>query len=134
MAKRYIGGSFAPPLTDELLAGYRTLIDAQPPQTLLRDALEHLYRCVMQWWELPESKRKGKRHPVGVGFIVDLEEDHAKALWEAIPWDHELDAMARLFEAIDPKGERALRNAAHHLLWHVKELNLDREPLTNDKL
>jgi hypothetical protein len=27
-----------------------------------------------------------------------------------------------------------LRNAAQHLLWHAKEITLDREPLTQDKL
>lgn len=27
-----------------------------------------------------------------------------------------------------------LRDAAHHLLWHVIELDLDREPITKDKL
>ncbi len=27
-----------------------------------------------------------------------------------------------------------LRDMAYHLLWHVKELSLDREPLTNDQL
>jgi hypothetical protein len=225
MARQRLGGSFAPPLTDNLLAQYRALIDGLDPKSRVRDALEQLYRCVAQWWALPDSKRKGRKHPVGVGVIVDLEEEHAQALWDAIPWDHELDEMARLFDEIEreacarnsrqieawhgqvrddlrskhfpeqpwpkklldwmrrageelgfllgllPDGERKraeqqlaaaaefarkyrfalasksypdlpyparestpLRDAAHHLLWHVRELNLDREPVTNDKL
>ncbi len=134
MAKSYIGGSFAPPLDDAKLARYRALIDALPARSPLRDALETLYRCVAQWWELPESTGGGRPHPVGRGYIVHLDEQHQKALWDAIPWEHELRECERLCDGIDPRGQKELRDAAHHLLWFVKELNLDREPLTNDKL
>jgi hypothetical protein len=36
-------------------------------------------------------------------------------------------------EVVDPVAHE-LSNAARHLLWHAKEIALDREPLTNDKL
>ncbi len=36
-------------------------------------------------------------------------------------------------EVVDAKA-KALRDAAHHLLWHAVELCNDREPITSDKL
>lgn len=140
MARRFIGGSFAPPLTDAKLAAYRDLIDALPPSAV-RDALDTLHKCCAEWWELPESSGTETRpHAVGIGTVVDLDEPSKTALYDLIPWAHELNAMggwtdatgyhAGLFD--DLRGE--LRDAAFHLLWHVKELDLDREPITNDKL
>lgn len=89
---------------------------------------------------------------------VPLEAAHVQALWNVTPWPRELEPIKQLFATIDAdaarrngdlvaawqdaggKGPRpplestALRDAAHHLLWHVHELALDREPLTIDKL
>lgn len=124
-----IGGSFAPPLTDELLAAYHA--QALEATEEVRDAMLKLHALAAQWWELPESTGDGKPHPSGRGFVVALDEPIAKQLWDAIPWTRELDMMAALFETL-PVG--ALRNAAFHLLWFAKELDLDREPLTSDKL
>lgn len=130
----YIGGSFAPPLTDESMAAYKSLIDAQPPSAV-KDAMATLHNCCGVWWNLPESNGTAtQKHPVGVGLIVKLHDDHAKALEPNIPWDHELDAIQALFETIPNETQKPLRDAAFHLLWHVKELSLGREPLTNDKL
>jgi hypothetical protein len=128
------GGSFAPPLSDELLNSYKTMIDALPASAV-KDAMATLHNCCSKWWELPESVgAPGKPHPCGVGIIVDLDRPIAEALDEHIPWPHELEAMKGLFEQISPASQKELRDAAHHLLWHAIELERDREPLTNDKL
>jgi len=127
------GGSFAPPLTDELIAKYEAMAEAADGP--IRDAMMTCLACVKQWWDLPESSVNGSHeHPSGQGVIIPLDDPIAKELWDAIPWQHEIDAMAKLFDTIDPAADRELRNAAHHLLWHVVELNLDREPITADKL
>jgi hypothetical protein len=143
---QHLGGSFAPPLSDELLKKYKAMIDALDPRSQIRDAMEKLLACCGAWWELPDSKGTVTReHQVGpisvkgkmipAPTIVTLEDAHQKALWEHIPWPDELKAMGKLFEkTIDPFGEKPLCDAAHHLLWHVCELNLDREPITSDKL
>jgi hypothetical protein len=34
----------------------------------------------------------------------------------------------------DTPSQKSLRDAAFHLLWHVVELDKDREPITADKL
>ena len=130
---RRIGGSFAPPLSDEKLAAYEAMINGMA-ESPLKTALQTCLTCVKQWWDLPESTGNGRPHPVGIGYIVDLDEAVKQSLWDAIPWQHEIEAMQRLFDAIPADTERDLRNIAFHLLWHVKELDLDREPLTNDKL
>lgn len=129
-----VGGSFAPPLSDDLLASYRALIEAVPEKTRLREALDTLYRCAAAWWELPESTGgKAARHAL-LGSVVSLDEEIAAALWENIPWEDELGIIQAACDEIDANDQAPLRNAAFHLLWHVKELNLDREPLTADKL
>lgn len=144
---RFIGGSFAPPLTDASLAAYKSLAEALPATSPVRDAMLRLHACVSRWWDLPESTGGGRPHPVGRGFIVDLDKEIAASLWDSIPWGggkdadgnpvpDELGEMARVFDVIPatPAASKALRDAAHHLLWFAKELNLDREPITNDKL
>lgn len=131
---RQVGGSFAPPFSDENLAAYRDLIDGLPPQSPIRDALAQLYKMALAWWNAPESTGEGKPHPSGRGIIVDLDAPIAASLWEFVPWDHELEAFAKLFETISPTTEAPLRNAAHHLLWLGWELFRDREPITTDKL
>jgi hypothetical protein len=130
MAKQRVGGSFAPPLSDELLAKYeRIALDASGP---VGDALLSLLICVKTWWELPFSGPEGSEpHPSGTGTIVPLDAPIATALYDHIPWDHELKGIQELFDGI-PVEKKELRNAAFHLLWHVKELNMDREPITSD--
>lgn len=148
-----IGGTFAPPLTDEKLAAYKTAISAMPAGAV-RDALATLMHCCNIWWELPESNGTAKTpHPSGVGTITALQADHVKTLDDSIPWGHELDAIQTLFDGlpdgagavivdedgrrrsiIEDKAAKATRDMAFHLLWVVRELNLGREPLTNDRL
>ena len=132
MRRSYIGGSFAPPLTDEALADYHALALAAEPE--VRDAMLELHACVAQWWDLPESTGEGTPHASGRGQVVALDEPIKAALEQAIPWPRELTAIGTLFETIPAGTEPNLRNAAFHLLWFVTELCLDREPMTADKL
>lgn len=152
----YIGGSFAPPLSDAKLAGYKSAVAALPASPA-KDACASLLHCCGVWWGLPEpAGTKATAHPSGKGTIVAMSDGHKQALDEHIPWGHELDSMQNLFDGLptgtegeqfvdvdggkvrraivtDPKA-KAVRDMAFHLLWHVRELNLDREPLTADKL
>lgn len=133
---------FAPPLTDEKLASYRALADSCPDAEV-RDALGTLLACVAAWWELPESARTDvqrwaiRHRGKDVTFpVVPLEAEHVAALWDVTPWMRELNTLSNskdtgLFDRLD-RGE--LRDAAFHLLWFAKELTLDREPVTADKL
>ncbi len=143
----HLGGSFAPPLSDELLAKYKAMVEALAASPV-KEAMEKLLHCCGVWWDLPESNNGSKPHPVGVGVIRNLDEAHKRALWDHIPWSHrsnpkdaadqpirgELDHIGELFDTISNDSQRDLRNAAHHLLWHVVELDLDREPMTTDKI
>lgn len=132
--KLQYGGTFAPPLTDSKLAEYKALA-AVHAGTPVGAAMQTCLACCERWWDLPEPNGTATmKHPVGVGTIVSLQADHKAALDEHIPWPHELDAIQALFDGIDNETQKPLRNAAFHLLWHVRELNLDREPLTADKL
>lgn len=125
-----IGGSFAPPLSDDKLASISAIAAAASPP--IKDAMTTLLACVTAWWELPYSGSAGSQpHPSGVGTIIPLDEPIAAALEPTIPWPHELDAIQGLFDGI-PAEQQELRDAAFHLLWHVRELDLDREPITND--
>jgi hypothetical protein len=134
MTPRQVGGSFAPPLDDAKMGAYRAAV-AQQSAGPVKDALAALLACCARWWDLPEPQ--GTRtwdHPSGRGAVVGLEEAHARELDDLIPWAHELDAMQTLFEGIDAAQNKPLRDIAFHLLWHVKELDRGREPLTSDKL
>lgn len=132
---------FAPPLTDAKLAEYRAVVAALPDaRGDLRDAMGECLRAVEAWWELPESTRTdATRFRLRVGgrdrdvAFTPLEDAHRAALFDLIPWPYELDAVQALFDKI-PEAEAALRDAAFHLLWHARELCLDREPATRDKL
>lgn len=134
-------GCFAPPLTDAALTKYRTMIGAVSSNDELKEALQQCLACVELWWNLPESK-EDPSEPITIlhrgketSFReVSLQDDHVEKLWDVTPWLREVDAMKVLFERISPTGQRELRDAAHHLLWHVQELALYREPLTSDVL
>lgn len=136
------GGSFAPPLTDELLTKYKHLFYALPAGRV-KDACDKLVACCEAWWALPESSLGGTPHPSGRALAVPLEDDHKKKLYDLIPWSRrsngrgepdELEAIGDVLETISNETQKELRDAAHHLLWHVHELDLDREPITRDKL
>jgi hypothetical protein len=141
MSKSTIGGSFAPPLSDETIAAYKARIAALPSSPV-KDACGLLLTCCEKWWALPEPVgTHTAAHPSGAGIVVKMQPEHVAALDQHIPWGHELDALGGekegkpgLFDAIDPVKDAELRNMAFHLLWVVRELNLDREPLTTDKV
>lgn len=136
---------FAPPLSDETLARYQALVAALgPDQAELKDVLSGLMKCIQVWWELPESRRKPtlwKLYHVERQAEMEvpetpLEHAHVTALWDVTPWMRELDTLSTPladgpFDTLPP-GE--LRELAFHLLWHAKELTLDREPMTRDKV
>jgi hypothetical protein len=126
-----VGGSFAPPLTDETLARYRAVIDGLDERSPVRGAMADLLACAAAWWAQPESTGAGRPHGSGRGTVVSLDPAVADALWDAVPWPHECDAMQALFDGLAP-GE--VRDAAFHLLWFAKELTQDREPISADKL
>lgn len=128
---------FAPPLTDELLEKYKTTLEGiEDPQ--LQEMAQKLFTCVRLWWDLPESKgsKFRVRGPAGLeAESRELTDDLRRQLWDAIPWESELNLCANntrtgLFQALPP-GD--LKNALFHLLWFVWELNGDREPVTQDK-
>lgn len=134
---------FAPPLTDELLKKYRAEVEKVEQASAVGDALRLLLVCVEEWWKLPESKRKDgqefdilhRGQPVKYR-TTPLEEDHVERLDDHIPWEHELRGLSDekdsgLFDKL-PAGD--LRKVAFHLLWHVKELNAGREPMTTENL
>lgn len=131
----YFGGSFAPPLSDELLDSYADLIGDLDHASQLHDILTKLFACACKWWEMPDSKgTEVRNHPSGVGVIVPLEDKYKADLFDLIPWKEELEVYQRKLDEIDPVSQKDLRNAAFHLLWHVKELEMDREPLTAEKI
>lgn len=132
--KTLAGGSFAPPLTDELLAKYRHMIDSLDNLSQVYDCMNKLHKCCAAWWDLPESDTAGPQTHM-TGARVQLLDGPVRAkLFDLIPWMEELDVMGTVLDKIDPSSHRDLRNAAFHLLWHAKELCLDREPITKDKL
>lgn len=133
---------FAPPLTDALLDRYAQTITKLPGKHgELRDALSGCLKAVRLWWDLPESKGKAGDRNLQVLHrgqekrvkVISLTDELIDTLWDAVPWPYELDAMQSLFDRI-PAEEKELRDLAFHLCWHCRELTLDREPLTQDKL
>lgn len=133
MAKqqRY-GGSFAPPLDAAKIAAYRSLGTAAGGQ--VGEAVGKLCDMVAIFQQTPVSTAKGVPHPSGRGIITPLEDEEIKRIWDAVPWDTEIAMLRDLFETIDPKASKPLRDAAFHLLWFAVELEKDREPMTADKL
>ena len=128
MAQTRFGGSVAPALTDEKLASYKSLVESTDPATKVGDYLRIVQRCVARWWELPESDSEERQlHRSGSGQVIPLTDPLKKELFDLIPWEEELTAIQNEFETL-PNG--VLRDCAFHLLWHVRELNLDREPIT----
>lgn len=136
MSNQHATACLAPPLTDELLEEYRTL--AEGAEGEVGDAMQQLLACVEAWWEAEESEEKSLGFLAVNGRSIDvvpLSKELVQQLWDSTPWMRELNALSTpkddgLFDSL--QGD--LRNAAFHLLWFAKELTLDREPLTQDKL
>lgn len=148
---------FAPPLTDKLIAKYRQIAESLgDARGEIRDAMRECLKPIDLWWELDESKGSAgdptlkidqhRGQPVVIK-VTSLDPEFRDQLFDAIPWPYEIDAMQRLFDTL-PSGTVEvegtvkvvdqsafeLRNAAFHLLWFARELCLDREPLTQEKL
>jgi hypothetical protein len=136
---------FAPPLTDEKLSEYKSLILGLGNGPV-KDAMSTCMEAVEVWWELPESTRtdasrfetvhRGKRAtytvtPLEVAHMDD--ETQSGALWQVVPYEWELKGIRELFDAI-PTSDKAVRDAAFHLWWYVMELCNSREPLTQEAL
>lgn len=138
-----IGGTFAPPIDAELLSSYRK-IAAGLPDSPVADGIRKLCDMVETFQQTPASPLQGTPHPVGrvrtpagiigVPMIVPLEESEVKRIWDAVPWEHEIDALGKVFDSIPNETDKPTRDAAFHLLWFARELSLDREPMTTDRL
>lgn len=115
---------FAPPLDDTKRNNYKQLF-AQTKGPL-RQALNALSNAIDRWWDIPESKGAKTKHALVNAEVIALDDETRKAV--NLPSLHEI---AELLETIAPGP---LRNAAFHLLWHAKELELGREPITLDKV
>lgn len=132
MARIRIGGSFAPPLTAEKLAHYKSLAKNAGGQ--IGDYMAQLAKMLETFRETPDSQQPGTPHPSGRGTIVPLEDAEIERIWDVVPWAEELDVIGKVFDTIPAATQAELRNAAFHLLWFGRELCADREPITNDKL
>lgn len=128
------GINAAPPLPKEKVPVYREMGRALEPR--LREPFMRLCDMVELFYETPASTADGVPHPLAPdrAVIVPLTEDEKARMWDAIPWPDELDLYGQLFDAIDNASQHDLRNAAYHLLWFARELDLDREPITTDKI
>jgi hypothetical protein len=132
MAETRAGGSFAPRVDGARVAAYRGLL----PQAAgpVRDAMTSLLRMVEVFNETPDAEGEGELHPSGRGRAVALSRREVERIDSVVPWGHEIEAYAQLFDAIDARTQKPLRDAAFHLLWYARELFLDRQPMTTDLL
>lgn len=129
---RRIGGTFAPALPAEKLATYKSLADGSGPK--VREAMRKLISMIEEFRKTPDSANPGMPHPSGLGIVVPLEDAEIARMDEHVPWQEELNLWGAWFDAISPTDAKELRDAAFHLLWFGRELFLDREPMTSDKI
>lgn len=133
--QRHVGGSFAPPITDEVRLRYAELIDvATDPQ--VQDAGTKLAKMVYKYQkahkELPDSD--GTPHPSGRGVEVALPQEIVQTIWDHVPFQYEIDGIAKVFDTVSAETDKPLRDACFHLLWFANELTRDRQPITTDKI
>lgn len=157
MARSFrVGGSFAPQIDSAKASAYFAAISAHAPRDL-KDTLLALVDMVNLFNQTPPSTNPPRPHPMGkvtiVGKvgpdgkklkpdvminprIVDLEEAEIKRIWDAVPWGYEIDALQHQLNIRFDSGElpNELRTPAYHLLWYARELTLDREPLTMERV
>jgi len=136
--RKGVPACFAPPLTAEKLVEFREL--KKQADAPVADAMEELIVMVETFLKTGKSKRDPEVVPmlarkdgktITKAECVPLEDKEVERIWDVVPWEHEINAMADLFESL-PNGD--LRNAAFHLIWYARELVRDREPMTNDTL
>lgn len=130
--KVLIGGSFAPPLTEEKLKEYKLLAASAEPK--ISEVMLKLIEMVEVFNETPTSTLPPEEYMIDIVDKIPLEDKEIQRIWNYVPWDYELDAYGNLFETIGYYSNKPLRNACFHLLWFARELEADREPITNDKL
>jgi len=124
-----VGGSFAPKLTAGEVHAMSPLFSECDAE--VKDVVGILSRCVLTFLETPESRLPGMPHPSGVASVVPLEEDEKRRIFDVVPWSWECDTYGRVLDRL-PLGNA--RNAAYHLLWYARELTVDREPITVDRI
>jgi hypothetical protein len=127
----------APSLDAGKLKSYLDLAKASDPQTA--DAMGSLITMVEMHLDRPKASAKANApastpHPSGIGVIEPLPEEEVKRLWDVVPWEEELEMYGKIFDRISPETNKPLRDAAFHLLWYGRELFLDREPITQDRI
>lgn len=127
----WIGGSFAPPMTDHKLTRYRELAN-ECEDARVKEAVLKLADMVEFFQKTPESKEPGKLHPTGKMVVVPLAKAEVERIWDHVPWEYECQALQKLFDEIPVRSP--MRTPAFHLLWYAFELTKDREPLTSDRL
>jgi hypothetical protein len=136
----HAGGSFAPPIDAETLEYYRELAGGAHPR--VADAMEGLLEMADLYLAAPAPKKgakaakadAGKPHPSGLGSVHSLPKEEVDRLWDAVPWQEEVEMLGKVFDRIDPAKDKALRDAAFHMLWLAQELTLDRRPITSDQV
>ena len=128
MAQR-LGGSFAPQITDDKLEEYRQLAGNVHDQRCSEYMIQ-LVEMLDMFNETPESSLPGTKHPLA-GMVVPLEDAEIKRIWDKVPYMEECDLIGKAFDILPP-GEQ--RHAAYHLLLYARELTLDREPMTQERV
>ena len=128
----------APPLTDEKLVEYQSLVSSVEKGTELRDVLDILLNCVTRWWEARESTHKAVEVATGTDITVGpmvrfqkLDSALVSEFWDSVPWLRELVAFGAVLDTITDKP---LRDCGFHMLWYATELCNDREPLSSDRI
>lgn len=108
------------PLSDELLATYKAMIDALPVGPI-KSAMQSCYDCAFAWWNVRESKKSYKeKWTTGEGktySIIPFDDELIETLDGSTPWSYEVDAMQSLFLAI--QADETERNSELIDAWQV---------------
>lgn len=121
-----VGGSFAPPITDDMLKKWEKL--NEKVGGLTGKAIEQLIETVRTHRKHVPTRTGGKPHKSGKGTIFNLSTKAKEACENCLPSADERKLMGQMFESLS--GDE--RNMAFHLLWYANEIGLDREPITSD--
>lgn len=128
----------APALSDELLSRFKSLIQSQEERSKLRDYLDTLLKCVEAWWNIRESTLETVTAVAQTGpttghkvQLQELDNGVIQSLWNTTPWMEEILLMEEEFSSLT---DGDVRNMAFHLSWFAKEITLDREPLTVERI